>query len=45
MEKWEQIAREFFPKEFEGFKRSLVGGRRPDSVNFTNIEGDVKRRD
>ena len=45
MEKWEQIAREFFPKEFEDFKRSLVGGRRPDSVTFTNIEGDVKRRD
>ncbi len=45
MEKWEQIAREFFPKEFEGFKRSLVGGRRPDAVSFTNIEGDVKRRD
>jgi len=45
MEKWEQIARESFPKEFEGFKRSLVGGRRPDAVSFTNIEGDVKRRD
>lgn len=45
MEKWEQIAREFFPKEFEGFKRSLVGGRRPDAVSFTDIEGDVKRRD
>lgn len=45
MEKWEQIGREFFPKEFEGFKRSLVGGRRPDAVSFTDIEGDVKRRD
>lgn len=45
MEKWEQIAREFFPKEFEGFKRNLSGGRRPDAVSFTNIEGDVKRRD
>lgn len=45
MEKWEQIARESFPKEFEGFKRSLVGGRRPDAVSFTNIEGDVSRRD
>jgi tRNA nucleotidyltransferase/poly(A) polymerase len=45
MEKWEQIAKEFFPKEFEGFKRSLSGGRRPDAVSFTNIEGDVKRRD
>lgn len=45
MEKWEQIAREFFSKEFEGFKRNLSGGRRPDSVSFTDIEGDVKRRD
>ena len=45
MEKWEQIAIEFFPKEFEAFKRSLVGGRRPDAVSFTDIEGDVKRRD
>ena len=45
MEKWEQIAREFFSKEFEGFKRILSGGRRPDAVSFTDIEGDVKRRD
>lgn len=45
MENWEQIARESFPKEFEAFKRSLSGGRRPDAVLFTNIEGDVKRRD
>jgi len=42
---WEQIARKELPKEFEAFKRSLVGGRRPDGVSFTNIEGDVKRRD
>lgn len=42
---WEQIARNFFPKEFEAFKRTLSGGRRPDAVSFTNIEGDVKRRD
>lgn len=46
METWEQIAREFFPKEFEVFKRSLAGsGRRPDAVEFTSIEGDVQRRD
>lgn len=45
MEKWEQMAKEFFPKEFEGFRRSLSGGRRPDAVEFTNIEGDVQRRD
>jgi tRNA nucleotidyltransferase/poly(A) polymerase len=45
MEKWKQIAREFLPKEFEGFKKSLSDGRRPDSVKFTTIEGDVLRRD
>jgi tRNA nucleotidyltransferase (CCA-adding enzyme) len=45
MEKWEQIAKEFFPKEFESFKKNLSDGRRPDSVTFTNIEGDVSRRD
>ena len=45
MEKWEQIAKEFYPNEFDAFKRSLAGGRRPDSVKFTNIETDVKRRD
>ncbi len=45
MENWVKIAKEFFPKEFEGFKRSLSGGRRPDAVSFTDIEGDVKRRD
>lgn len=45
MEKWEQIAKEFFPKEFDGFKRSLVDGRRPNSVTFTTIEEDVLRRD
>ena len=45
MENWEQIAKEFYPKEFEGFKRSLGDGRRPDTVVFTTIEGDVERRD
>ena len=45
MEKWEQIAKEFFPNEFESFKRSLSGGRRPDAVEFTDIKSDVKRRD
>ena len=45
MENWVKIAKEFFPKEFEGFRRSLSGGRRPDAVSFTDIEGDVKRRD
>ena len=45
MEKWEQIAREFFPKEFEEYKKTLSDGRRPNSVSFTNIEGDVMRRD
>jgi tRNA nucleotidyltransferase/poly(A) polymerase len=45
MENWGQIAKEFFPKEFETFKRKLVGGRRPDSVIFSDITTDAKRRD
>ena len=31
--------------EVATFREDLSGGRRPDSVEFTNIEGDVKRRD
>ena len=31
--------------EIATFREDLGSGRRPDSVNFTNIEGDVKRRD
>ena len=31
--------------EIATFREDLSGGRRPDSVTFTNIEGDVKRRD
>jgi tRNA nucleotidyltransferase/poly(A) polymerase len=27
------------------FRNDLSGGRRPDAVSFTNIEGDVNRRD
>jgi tRNA nucleotidyltransferase/poly(A) polymerase len=27
------------------FREDLSGGRRPDAVSFTDIEGDVKRRD
>ncbi len=46
MEKWEEIANKLFSNEFANFKNNLKGGgRRPDAVEFTNIEGDVKRRD
>ena len=46
MKNWEQIGKESFPNEFANFKNTLKGsGRRPDAVEFTNIEGDVKRRD
>jgi len=46
MEKWEQIANDSFSNEFVNFKNTLKGGgRRPDAVEFTNIEGDVSRRD
>jgi tRNA nucleotidyltransferase/poly(A) polymerase len=31
--------------EVATFREDVGSGRRPDSVNFTNIEGDVKRRD
>ena len=31
--------------EIATFHEDLSGGRRPDAVSFTNIEGDVKRRD
>jgi len=31
--------------EIATFREDIGSGRRPDSVNFTNIEGDVKRRD
>lgn len=35
------------PQEYEiaTFRKDLSGGRRPDAVKFTTIEGDVKRRD
>jgi len=46
MEKWEEMANISFSDEFADFKNTLKGsGRRPDAVSFTNIEGDVKRRD
>jgi len=31
--------------EIATFRNDLSGGRRPDAVSFTNIEGDVARRD
>lgn len=31
--------------EIATFREDLSSGRRPDAVSFTNIEGDVKRRD
>ena len=31
--------------EVATFREDVGSGRRPDSVNFTNIEGDVNRRD
>jgi tRNA nucleotidyltransferase/poly(A) polymerase len=46
MKKWEEVANKSFSNEFANFKNTLKGsGRRPDGVSFTNIEGDVKRRD
>lgn len=46
MKNWEQIANDSFSNEFANFKNTLKGkGRRPDAVEFTTIEEDVKRRD
>lgn len=45
MKNWEQIAKELLPDEFAEFMGFAGAGRRPDSVEFTNIEGDVSRRD
>lgn len=47
VEEWKQIGREFFTKEYQAFRETLIDsdGRRPDGVEFTDIEGDVKRRD
>jgi tRNA nucleotidyltransferase/poly(A) polymerase len=45
MENWEQIAKEFFKKEFEDYEKTLADKRRPDSVEFTDIYQDVLRRD
>lgn len=42
---WEQIANQFFKKEFEDYKKKTAAGRRPDSVEFTTIDKDVMRRD
>lgn len=41
MENWQEIAKQIVPNEFDKF----MAGRRPDSVKFTDIETDVKRRD
>ena len=40
---WKTRAAKLFPEEYKEF-RSLVG-RRPDGVEYTTIENDVKRRD
>lgn len=45
MENWKQIAKELLPDEFNEFMDFDGSGRRPDEVEFTNIETDVKRRD
>jgi tRNA nucleotidyltransferase/poly(A) polymerase len=45
MENWEQIAKELLPKEYSEFMKFTGSGRRPDSVEFTTIDQDVKRRD
>jgi tRNA nucleotidyltransferase/poly(A) polymerase len=45
MKNWKQIAKELLPEEFAEFMEFGGSGRRPDSVEFTTIDQDVKRRD
>jgi tRNA nucleotidyltransferase/poly(A) polymerase len=45
MENWKTIAKELLPNEFNEFMEFGGSGRRPDEVEFTTIEQDVKRRD
>ena len=45
MEKWEELAKELLPKEYDDFIKFTGSGRRPDSVEFTSIDQDVLRRD
>jgi len=45
MDNWKEIAKEILPNEFKEFIGIGGSGRRPDSVEFTSIEQDVKRRD
>ena len=45
---WTDLAKDKIPVIFDGFIKNKTqnnGGRRPDAVSFTDIEGDVKRRD
>jgi tRNA nucleotidyltransferase/poly(A) polymerase len=43
MKDWKEIAKKIAPNEFNTFMKGK--GRRPDSVIFSDIETDVKRRD
>ena len=40
---WKEIAKKIFPIEYDEFKK--VSGRRPNSVIYSDIVDDVKRRD
>lgn len=45
METWKSIAINYFNDDYSKYKSSFGDGRRPDSVKFSTIEEDVKRRD
>jgi len=45
MKDWEETAKELLPDEFNEFIGFCGSGRRPDSVEFTDIETDIQRRD
>lgn len=45
MKNWKEVAKKITPNEFKEFMGSEGSGRRPDSVEFTDIATDVMRRD
>lgn len=42
---WKQIAQTYFRQQYDAYIKTLNDGRRPDSVNFTDMRTDAQRRD
>lgn len=45
MTDWKALAKELVPVEYDEFILTKGSGRRPDAVEFTDMQTDVKRRD